>query len=113
MDRGTMAKWQKIGEICVDSGTVMITDPCYIDSEWKRTNTKPGTYGFDGILGALMADSDETIHPPNTARVCFKSGYEGAAVAVTQFGGDGVYPVEAKLTEYGQIAEVRIVFIRS
>lgn len=35
-------KWIKIGEVGVDSGQLMVCDPCYIDSEWKKE-------GFDDI----------------------------------------------------------------
>lgn len=29
-------KWKKIGEVGVDSGQLMLVDPCYLDSEWQR-----------------------------------------------------------------------------
>jgi hypothetical protein len=108
-----MSKWQVVGEVCVDSGTVMVTDPCYIDSEWRKANKKPGSFGFDGILGALLAEPSDGGQPKNTAQVCFKSGYEGAAVVVTRFGGDGTYPVEAKILDNGEIAAIRVVFRRT
>lgn len=28
--------WKKIGEVGVDSGQLLVCDPCYIDSEWKN-----------------------------------------------------------------------------
>lgn len=109
-----MSKWQVIGEICVDSGTVMVTDPGYIDSEWRRSNKKPGTYGFDGMLAALWGGEHAgPAQPPNTAQLRFKSGNEGAAVAVTRFGGDGMYPVEAKIAEDGSVAAIRVVFFKA
>lgn len=34
---GTMKdKWIKIGEVGVDSGNLMICDPCYIDRDWQK-----------------------------------------------------------------------------
>lgn len=33
-------KTKIIGHVSVDSGQILITDPCYIDSEWKR-DTEP------------------------------------------------------------------------
>jgi len=30
--------WNLIGEVGVDSGQLMICDPCYIDSGWKKTD---------------------------------------------------------------------------
>jgi hypothetical protein len=35
-----MGKEIKIGEVGVDSGQLMVCDPCYIDSEWKREHVK-------------------------------------------------------------------------
>jgi hypothetical protein len=32
----TKDKWIKIGEVGVDSGNLMVCDPCYIDSNWKK-----------------------------------------------------------------------------
>ena len=90
-----------------------MTDPCYIDSEWRRANKKPGSFGFEGIRAALLAEPSDGGQPENTAQVCFKSGHEGAAVAVMRFGGDGTYPVEAKILENGQIAAIRVVFLRA
>lgn len=34
------AKWHKIGEVAVDSGGLLITDPCYLSSEWKSGGTE-------------------------------------------------------------------------
>jgi len=31
-----MKDWIKIGVVGVDSGQLIICDPCYIDSEWKK-----------------------------------------------------------------------------
>ena len=31
-----MDKWKKIGVVGVDSGQLMVCDPCYIDSEWEK-----------------------------------------------------------------------------
>ena len=33
------AEWHKIGEAAVDSGCLLITDPCYLSSEWKGAGT--------------------------------------------------------------------------
>jgi hypothetical protein len=36
-----MSKVKKVGVVGVDSGQVMICDPCYIESEWKADNNGP------------------------------------------------------------------------
>ena len=33
-------KWENIGEVGVDSGQLLICDPCYIGSEWKNEGFK-------------------------------------------------------------------------
>lgn len=35
-----MTQWVKIGEVGVDSGQLMICDPCYLDSHWRQTPFK-------------------------------------------------------------------------
>jgi hypothetical protein len=47
--------WDRIGVVGVDSGQLLICDPCYIDSEWKdeddQTDTKaPGYRHTDGTV---------------------------------------------------------------
>lgn len=32
----TKDKWIEIGEVGVDSGNLIVCDPCYIDSQWKK-----------------------------------------------------------------------------
>jgi hypothetical protein len=34
--------WEKVGVVGVDSGQLMVCDPCYIDGEWKRDQEPPG-----------------------------------------------------------------------
>lgn len=34
-------EWVKIGEVGVDSGSLIICDPCYIDSEWEKEELIP------------------------------------------------------------------------
>ena len=40
-----MKNWTLIGKVGVDSGQLLITDPCYIDSEWKK---EPFESQYDG-----------------------------------------------------------------
>jgi hypothetical protein len=35
--------WKEIGFVGVDSGQLLITDPCYIDSEWKHEDFENAT----------------------------------------------------------------------
>jgi hypothetical protein len=42
--------WVKIGVVGVDSGQVMLTDPCYIASEWKDNSDLDKIYGDTYIV---------------------------------------------------------------
>ncbi|WP_294616033.1 hypothetical protein [uncultured Gilliamella sp.] len=41
----------ELGEVFVDSGSLMITDPCYIDLEWKNVEYTPKRIYKDSITG--------------------------------------------------------------
>lgn len=84
-----MPKWETIGYIGVDSGTVMVGDPCYVVpdelwSDWCREYDSGG--GFDA---KYLEMGDGTI-------------------AITTPHGDGSYPVKARRNDRGQIVELRI-----
>jgi hypothetical protein len=84
-----MSKWETIGYIGVDSGTVMVGDPCYVVpdeiwSDWCHEFDRNG--GHDN----RMAEMDD--------------GY----LAITTPHGDGSYPVKARRNNRGQIVELRI-----
>ncbi len=38
------SKWQKVGDVAVDSGQLLLCDPCYTISEWRRDLTDEGAY---------------------------------------------------------------------
>lgn len=87
-----------IGSFGVDSGQVLITDPCYIDSGWKPWNDKEepfdnhkekkGQYGYLGAAGVTLDDQFGPL-----------AGFLGV-VSTTGYG-DGMYPVYAKLENIG------------
>ncbi len=74
-----------IGHVGVDSGQVMITDPCYLDSwkanEFKERSTKLD-YSYEGACNATLGDNGGAE---------IGSGTQGVA-SRTAFG-DGTYPV--------------------
>lgn len=37
MAKTKKVEWHQIGVVGVDSGQVMLCDPCYLDSQWKRS----------------------------------------------------------------------------
>ena len=84
----------RIAEIGNDSGTLCIVDPCYIfsdNTEWR-----------DGFIQELKDSMEGDSRP-------LRSDIQGLA-AVFSTGGDGCWPVWAKIKD-GRITEVRIQFI--
>lgn len=84
-----MSKWETIGYIGVDSGTVMVGDPCYVVtdanwSSWCKEFDHQG--GFDKHF-VKMSDGTISVSTPH---------------------GDGNYPVKARRNGRGQIIEIRI-----
>lgn len=94
----------KIGNCPVDSGQIMLVDPCYIkdfDSndysyqEWQKKH--------NGTEFSYSATCNVTIQSPA------QGGQVGCAVATSSGWGDGTYPVYATI-EDGRVTEVTIYF---
>jgi hypothetical protein len=92
------------GAVTVDSGQIMLGDPCYLD-EWKSEydnfdehKNKKGEYSYLGACNATLGEE----------------GYgelgTGAAVVVSSGYGDGYYPVYVKLNEDNRISMAFIDF---
>lgn len=103
-----------IGYCAVDSGQIMLTDPCYVkdfvdemDQGGKfDANLTPvnGTYPYtyNGACSATCnGDMAGELGQP----------FRGAGVVVSSGYGDGSYPVYATFNDEGRITEARIVFI--
>jgi hypothetical protein len=93
-------EWKKIGVVGVDSGTLMIADPCYVDGEgWTEKDYDKEVCGMKGQY----------------SQVKFELGHPGKAVIFSSGLGDGVYDVFAKIEEVEgcgkRITEVKIVLI--
>jgi len=94
-----------LGNITVDSGQIVIVDPCYLDDNWVESKEGKGEYG-DGTYEECckLSDSEKMggeliISPPAGKGVVSETGL-----------GDGVYPVEAIIKDE-RIAELRIRFL--
>jgi hypothetical protein len=95
----------KIGEVAVDSGQLMICDPCYLN-EYKNTEypldePNPKEWTYDSVCRL-------TVDNPGYGQVNFSHGHPGLAVAFSSGYGDGTYEVFATI-EDGRVVEVRIV----
>ncbi|MFE4951055.1 hypothetical protein ACFQ9V_13215 [Leifsonia sp. NPDC056665] len=100
-----------IGEVGVDSGQLMVTDPCYIDQEWKRESF---------AIVRAPDRSDDTVYPYSYNGACnatlnggghgqlgYALGHAGAGVAFQTAWGDGGYPVFAEKHD-GRIVRVYV-----
>jgi len=96
-----------IGHVGVDSGQIMICDPCYIDSSWekkewgnsedfkKKCEENKGKFNY---LGACAATLGEELAGQFDPGVATSSGY-----------GDGEYPVYITYKE-GRVKKIEVVF---
>ena len=104
------SKWIKLGVAGVDSGQLMVCDPCYL-GDWvdNESNDKvaDGDFSYAGACKKTIEAEGGQLN--------FKMGHAGAGVVFTSGFGDGLYDVVAKLTDYGEmgerIEEVRIKLI--
>jgi hypothetical protein len=95
-------EWRPIGEVCVDSGHLIISDPCQADEasdQWADSDVDLNECAKNGIRAwELTNDHDCPI-----------------AVVVQTGLGDGRYEVEARYETVGdwgeRCAEVRIKFL--
>lgn len=110
-----------LGEVAVDSGQLMVTDPCYIGSQWLPPSDEDRVWWRDQSPGAEIdgtptAGEDEERLFPYSYRgaseatlsngyggLAFELGHAGAGVAFGTAWGDGIYPV------YGELHNGRIV----
>jgi len=101
-----------VGQVGVDSGQIMLTDPCYVsgfisdetnaDDLNEASQKQPQAaypYSYDGACHATC-NVDGAGQLENVAGVCVSSGH-----------GDGVYPVYVEYGEEGRVARVTIEFM--
>lgn len=100
-----------IGEVGVDSGQLMVTDPCYIDQEWTRekfsvvrdpeaSDDRLYSYSYNGACNS-------TLNGEGHGQLAFQMGHAGAGVAFQTAWGDGAYAVYAEKHD-GRIVRVYV-----
>lgn len=104
---------EEIGFVSVDSGQLMITDPCYINGEWQEEQfvTKRHDIKRDfnySYAGACYASGSKDGY----GQLNFKLGHKGAGIAIKTFWGDGDYPVFAEKHNNG-IVRVYVNLVES
>lgn len=87
--------WERVGEIGVDAGIVMVGDPCYVNA------TDHPIKNWPKFCDSLVGD---------TTQLNYRHGSAGLGVVVSSGYGDGVYPVYIR-REKGVIAEMKVVFV--
>ena len=108
-----LSNWIKIGSFGVDSGQVLITDPCYLDS-WKGHNFDEEAikkmqeegkfeYSYSGASARTLIDLSDKQHGAGDI------GNGFGVVSGTGYG-DGSYPVYAKFNEEGRVMQLKIDF---
>lgn len=108
MDKKT---WELIGWFSVDSGQIIIVDPCYLNDFKNNANEFEKLVKEDG-----SGDKDFSYCGCCNATLSKQGGgqlYNGVfniAVAIETGYGDGVYPVYVKRDENGRIVRVLIKF---
>jgi hypothetical protein len=101
-----------LGRVAVDSGQLLMVDPCYIVDEWDDTPTETTlgdmTLTMEASLGECVTVANPQTHPQGGGSVM-----DGLAVVTRSGIGDGYYPVYAVLGEIlpGWGARVRRIII--
>lgn len=88
-----MSGWVKIGECLVDSGQIMLIDPCYVLPD------RPEEQGYDYRLLLKGWEDNKNKYFSTEGGVVVESGY-----------GDGTYPVYVKM-EGRRVSAVMIDFL--
>lgn len=98
----------EIGYVAVDSGQLMVGDPCYL-KDWKdtefseRDEKKAGEYSYEGACNATLSEE-------GAGQLRFKgSRISGAGVVFSSGYGDGSYPVFATYNDEGRIIKVEVL----
>jgi hypothetical protein len=89
--------YKKEGYISVDSGQIMIIDPCYIKKDFESESTDKAGLNYAGACAVTLSEN-----------LCGEFG--GLAFASSTYSGDGEYPVYVKRDRYGKILSVKIKF---
>lgn len=99
--------WEYIGFVGVDSGQVLLVDPCYLGKYiMDRPNDKDPSeqpkLKYSDICAVTGSKGGGQIH--------YDLGHPGAGVVLGTAYGDGTYPVQVKRNKSGRIIEARIIF---
>lgn len=89
---------KQIGVVGVDSGTLIILDPGYIEGNFEKWD--------DGLCDKIISLVDNNAQ---SGQMNYEKGHEGLAVVFASGQGDGLYPVYAHYSG-DRITKIEIVF---
>ena len=99
-----MTEWQRIGEVPIDTGRLVLLDPMNTDDVGRHE---------DDFIDRYEAEPD--AEEPSLTYELVTNDHGVAVALILHSGlGDGVYPVEARFEEAGgsiRIAEIRVRFL--
>ena len=96
-------KWEKIGAVAVDSGSVLILDPGQLQSLIPKAETEIEAWYLKFVCTKWSRDKP--------IRTKFRSKSVPLGHLVEAGYGDGLYDIEVRKNSEGRIAELRIQFI--
>jgi len=92
----------KIGQVGVDSGQLLIADPCYIRDQRGLA--------YDEILRARTESGGGDMNQaPKYLQLKYDQGHDGIGVVFNSGFGDGMYEVYATIEDFGDLGGERIV----
>lgn len=94
-----------VGRIMVDSGQVMVGDPCYIQGGWKDEGFNP-----DAIEKAPYPFTYAGASSATCSEKRFGLLAEGVGAAVSSGYGDGSYPVYVERDSFGRVISLHVYF---
>jgi hypothetical protein len=98
-----MSDFELVGEIGVDSGQVMLIDPCYIKHDFENESTDKPSLNYAGACNASLSKKGCGNFGGNkhddTVAFCSRTTH-----------GDGVYPVYVKRDRLGRVTAMMIDF---
>ena len=109
---------RELGCVGVDSGQLLITDPCYIDGHWEKEKFEGNSgdyfnYSYLGCCNQTLKSGGGEIFGLNREGLGYSGGHLSDISLGTVFStghGDGCYPVYGKTNDHGRIMGVLIDF---
>jgi hypothetical protein len=104
----SIATWKLVGSVPVDAGCVLISDPCYVLPDKSRVLEDKTGMDYGVLIAAPERGND--WYRKGVVDLGDEPGGSWGATLIQNFGGDGVYPLYAKVGPGGRIDAVMIDF---